>query len=63
MAKLILPGGGPVFLEFDDGSVVELKTYPRPAGPGVQIGLKGRENEQAKMLGLMASRPEPPRGV
>jgi hypothetical protein len=58
MARLILPAG-PVFLELDDGTTVELKTYPRPAGAGVQLGLKGRADEQARVLGVSTGRPEP----
>jgi len=57
MSKIIIPGGGPVFIELDDGTAVELQTYPRAGGPGVQIGLKGRFENQAQVLGISTGRP------
>jgi hypothetical protein len=46
-----------VFIELDDGTAVELQTYPRAGGPGVQIGLKGRFENQAQVLGISTGRP------
>ena len=58
--KLILPGGGPVYYVLDDGTAVELAVYPAPppAPEGwVQLGLKGRKEEQARVLGASTGRP------